>query len=351
MIKGISLFSSAGIGEAYLREAGISIVVANELLEERANLYKTIYPETNVVIGNILDDKVYEEILNKTGKKIDFLLATPPCQGMSVAGKNRSLSEMIDDERNYFIFRIIDFIKKKLPDFILIENVPHLLKIELRYRGKHYKIVEILNLQFKNEYVIESTVLDSSDYGVPQKRLRAIIRLYKKGLRWGFPKKEKKITVREVIGKLPSLESGQKSNIKWHFARKHSEKQVLCMKHTPTGKSAFENEKYYPIKNNGERLKGYITTYRRIKWDEPAPTITIRNDAISSQLNVHSGRRLKDGTYSDARVLTPLELMILSSLPKNWGIPDDTPELLLRKCLGECVPPLMIKKIVTMINK
>jgi DNA (cytosine-5)-methyltransferase 1 len=58
---------------------------------------------------------------------------------------------------------------------------------------------------------------------------------------------------------------------------------------------------------------------------------------------------LKDGTYSDARVLTPLELMLLNSLPAEWGIPEDTPELLIRQCIGESIPPLMIEKIVRMI--
>ena len=79
-------------------------------------------------------------------------------------------------------------------------------------------------------------------------------------------------------------------------------------------------------KDNGESLKGYSSTYRRIKWDEPSPAITIRNDAISSQRNVHPGRKLSNGEYSDARVLTPLELMTLSSLPKDWKLPEDTPE-------------------------
>lgn len=118
------------------------------------------------------------------------------------------------------------------------------------------------------------------------------------------------------------------------------------MKHTPTGTSAFANTIYYPQKIDGTKIKGYESSYRRIKWDEPAPTITIRNDAISSQRNVHPGRLLKDGTYSDARVLTPYELMILSSLPKDWGIPDDTSEILIRQVIGECIPPLMVEKIV-----
>ena len=106
MLKGVSLFSSAGIGEAYLKEAGIDIIAANEFLKDRVNLYKELYPKANVIFGDILDDKVYGEILNKSGKKVDFLIATPPCQGMSVAGKNRDLSKMVDDKRNYLIFRL-----------------------------------------------------------------------------------------------------------------------------------------------------------------------------------------------------------------------------------------------------
>ena len=64
-MKGVSLFSSAGIGEVYLKEMGIEIIVANELLEKRAKLYKDLYPETDVVIGDIADDKIYKEILKK----------------------------------------------------------------------------------------------------------------------------------------------------------------------------------------------------------------------------------------------------------------------------------------------
>jgi DNA (cytosine-5)-methyltransferase 1 len=350
-MKGVSLFSSAGIGEAYLRDIGIDIILANELLEERSNLYKSLYPETEVVTGDILDDKVYSTILKKSGNKIDFLLATPPCQGMSIAGKNRTLNQMLNDERNYFIFRIIDFIKKKKPDFILIENVPFLLKLILPYQGKTYSITELLNHVFKKEYVVENSIFDSSDYGVPQKRERAIIRIYKQGKKWELPSKSKKVTVKEAIGHLPSLESGEKSNIRWHYARNHDKNQVLWLKHTPTGKSAFENKTFFPKKKDGTRIKAYMSTYRRIKWNEPAPTITIRNDAISSQRNVHPGERTKNGWYSDSRVLTPLELMILSSLPKNWKIPYDTPELLIRRCLGECIPPLLTKKIVSGIKK
>lgn len=350
IIKGVSLFTSAGVGEAFLRDIGVKIVVANELLEDRAKLYSSLYKDTNMIVGDILNKKVFKEIIDKSGKNIDLLIATPPCQGMSMAGKNRDQKAMLSDQRNHLVFKIIDFINIKKPKYILIENVPTFLKIKLPFKNKLLTLEEILVSLYGKDYEIEARVMDTSEYGVPQKRTRAIIKMNKKGLHWSWPTKEKSKTVREVIGHLPSLEAGQKSNTPWHFARKHSTDHILWMKNTPTGKSAFENKKHYPQKDNGSKIKSYMTTYRRIKWDEPSPTITMRNDAISSQLNVHPGRKLKDGTYSDARVLTPLELMLLSSLPENWNIPQDTPEILIRKCLGESVPPLLLKKVISGIK-
>ncbi len=348
---GASLFSSAGIAETFLEDIGVNITTANELLPERAKLYQSIYPNSKMIAGSIVEDKIFQKILSTTPHKVDFLLASPPCQGMSVAGKNRSLSQMLNDDRNFLVFRIIDFINAKSPNFVLIENVPTFFKIELPYQGKLYKIIDLLQLLFGDSYNIEADVYDAADFGVAQRRTRAIIKLYKKGLKWAAPTKlENTHTVQSTIGHLPSIEAGKNSDIKWHFARKHSADHILWMKHTPTGKSAFENKTHYPMKANGDKIKSYMTAYRRIKWDEPAPTITMRNDAISSQLNVHPGRLLNDGTFSDARVLTPLELMLLSSLPESWNIPDNTPELLIRKCIGECIPPLLIKNIVAQIN-
>jgi DNA (cytosine-5)-methyltransferase 1 len=117
------------------------------------------------------------------------------------------------------------------------------------------------------------------------------------------------------------------------------------MTHTPTGKSAFDNKFHFPQNKQGKRLKGFSATYKRMEWDKPAPTITMRNDAISSQSNVHPGRERRDGTYSDARVLTLRELFILSSINPDIDLPTDVSEIQIRQIIGESVPPLMIKKI------
>jgi len=229
-MKALSLFAGAGIGEAYLKEAGVNVIVANELIPKRAELHKRIYPDCNVICGDITNEEVFKNIISACNFKIDFIIASPPCQGMSIAGKNRKQDEMQSDKRNYLFTHIVNAIKELSPDYVLIENVPMLLKIKVIYNNELRSVTDILELEFNNDYHIEPSVLDSADYGVPQTRLRAIIKMNRRGTLWKFPKKkEKKVTVEETIGHLPSLESGEKSNIKWHFARTHTPENVLFM--------------------------------------------------------------------------------------------------------------------------
>lgn len=88
-----------------------------------------------------------------------------------------------------------------------------------------------------------------------------------------------------------------------------------------------------------------------MKWDEPCPTRALNNGAISGHNNVHPGRLKSDGTYSDARVLSLLELFIVSSIPKDIIYPSDFSDNFIRQIIGEGVPPLFIKKILSGIRR
>ena len=57
-MKILSLFANIGVAEAYLREIGVEVSVANELIERRAKLYSAIYPETKMIAGDITNDAV-----------------------------------------------------------------------------------------------------------------------------------------------------------------------------------------------------------------------------------------------------------------------------------------------------
>ena len=345
-MKGASMFASAGIGETYFNKAGIDIIVANELLPKRGKFYQEMNPKSKMIIGDIRDTKIKKDFLNSISADVKFLIATPPCQGISNLGKNRTLDDKLKDERNFLIFDVIDIIDQKDFDYIMIENVPGFFKVLLPYKNELKTIKEILDDKYTNVYNIEMKVLNAKDYGVPQSRPRAITIMYKKGKHWSWPKKQKEITLKEAIGHLPSLESGEKSNYKYHNARKHLATHILWMKHTPTGCSAHDNKDFYPVKKDGTRIKGFNATYKRMRWDAPAPAITMRSDAISSQENVHPGRKLEDGTYSDARVLTLRELYLVESLPEEWSIPEWCTDTFIRQIIGEAVPPLLSYNVI-----
>ena len=104
-------------------------------------------------------------------------------------------------------------------------------------------------------------------------------------------------------------------------------------------------------KKDGTKIKGFNATYKRMKWDSPAPAVTMRSDAISSQENVHPGRKKTDGTYSDARVLTLRELFIVESLPAEWNIPEWCSDTFIRQIVGEAVPPMLAYNIVKEIGE
>ncbi len=349
---GLSLFASAGIAEMNLKKCGIDIKVANELIPIRAKTHEFWHKNCKMICGDITDDSVKSNVIDNAKKAgVNFVLATPPCQGVSLIGKNKTNDDMLKDERNYLIFHALEIIDELNPKIVIIENVDRFLTMKFPYEDGFYNIEYIMRKKYSCKYSINVNVYNAMYYGVPQSRKRTIIVMTNDEYMFDEPTKQQLITVEEAIGDLPSLEAGQTSDIKNHNARTHIAEHILCMQHTPTGHSAFENEVYFPKNSKGERLKGYSATYKRIDWDKPAPTITMRNDAISSQSNVHPGRLLPNGLYSDARVLTLRELFILSSINPDLDVPDFVSDIQVRFMIGEAVPPRLLEVICKNIKE
>lgn len=373
-IKAMSLFANVGIAESYLEKENIKVVIANELELKRAKFYSHLYPKTNMIVGDITSEDIKKKLISQAKKeKIDLIMATPPCQGMSTVGKKDK-----SDVRNTLVRHAIDIIKEVKPNYVFLENVPEQLITKIKYNNKEILIPDYIKKELGDIYNFNKKfVINASDYGVPQMRERAIILLTKKNENfiWDFPQKEKKvITLKDAIGNLPSLDpelydlsyenqlkvfpnyetkksEGLKVS-KWHYPPKHIYRQVYSLMHTPSGQTAFDNiDKFKPKKKDGSFTKGFKNTYKRQSWDKPGYTITMYNRTIGSQNNVHPGRLIgKDSEgydlYSDARVLSIYELMIVTSLPKDWNIPDWASEHFVRQVIGEGIPPLLVQKIM-----
>ena len=369
-IKALSLFANVGIAETYLADLGIDVIAANELVEERCRFYKHLYPSVNMIQGDITNPKVFKKVISEAKNSgIEMLLATPPCQGMSCAGRKDP-----KDPRNFLVYYAVEAIKALKPKFVIIENVSMQQHTQILYKGKYVFIPEYIENELREYYTFNNKrIVNTMNYGVPQSRLRYIYLLVRKSekISWEFPAPEEKIiTMRDAIGDLPSLdpclreidekwrfpeyEEKRKAGLKvskWHYPPIHSWRQVEWMIHTPSGMSAFKNKVYYPM-TKGRRVKGAPRTYMRMDWDKPATTIMQNSGVISAFSTVHPGRLIKDSNieseriYSDARTLSIYELLILSTLPLDWNIPDWASDTLIRKVIGEGIPPLLIKKAI-----
>ena len=131
----ISLFSCAGVGCYGFKQAGFECIATNELIERRLNVQKFNH-KCKYDTGYICDDitkqetknKIFDEIKrwHKLGNdKVDVLIATPPCQGMSVANHKKADNEIV---RNSLVVESIRIINDILPRFFIFENVAAFMK-------------------------------------------------------------------------------------------------------------------------------------------------------------------------------------------------------------------------------
>ena len=118
-LRGLSLFSGAGVAEALLPD--VNMLLANEIDENRAKFYSNIYLDTKMVIGDIRNNDIKNQIIKDSKEfKINFIIATPPCQGMSEAGKRNIL-----DDRNQLIHPAAGLARPRQPEALQLISPVH----------------------------------------------------------------------------------------------------------------------------------------------------------------------------------------------------------------------------------
>jgi DNA (cytosine-5)-methyltransferase 1 len=165
-------------------------------------------------VGDLKDRKIRTSIL-AAAKRPDLVVGGPPCQGWSYAGWH-----MRADPRNALVWTFIAMVSRLKPKALIMENVQGLIWMT---RGQALTSIKaaIENLG----YTVSHFVLNSADFGVPQRRIRVFI----VGTRGGLPPKPPRplfrandlllpppITVQEAIGDLPTVSAGERSEeIPW----------------------------------------------------------------------------------------------------------------------------------------
>lgn len=288
-INVLSLFSSAGIGELGVKACGMSILVSNEIVQSRCDLYSENYPEVKSICGDIWDkeNEIIQRWRMQSNESPFLIYATPPCQGMSSNGAGKLLSEIKKgnrkpgDPRNRLIIPTLHIVKELRPEWLLLENVPtmHYTVIEDE-DGNYVNIIEYIHQQLGAEYVGRSEIVNCSDYGIAQmrKRLITVFTKNKKGKayfanhRSFLPeithtedgRNDTKIwpTVRDAIGMIPALD-GLKGNNEnkqfnpWHFCHVMNPEKHWWMENTEEGCTAYNNQCVNPsCRFDGNRLHG-----------------------------------------------------------------------------------------------
>ncbi|MBY5009497.1 DNA cytosine methyltransferase [Streptococcus suis] len=203
------------------------------------------------------------------------------------------------------------------------------------------------------------------------------------------------LTLRDIIWELPSLRAEKGKNISkenpLHKVPILDEKKLFWLDNTPEGKTAFNNQcinpeclyqennlhgskhnteginkartdtplycqkcgellprPYVEDKKSGEKrlMKGFVSAYKRMYWDEPASTITQNFQYVSSDNKVHP---------TQTRVLSLWEAMKLQTISDyDYAFEVDNKPVkdgLIRDSIGESVPPHIIDIIVKNILK
>ncbi len=413
MLNAISLFCSSGIGDLGLKNNNINTVIGCELIEERMQLFSNNYPNAKCFNGDIwnLQDEIVYYYKNNYSIPPFLILATPPCQGMSSNGMGKMLNDYRKglrpkmDSRNRLIIPAISIIKQLEPEWVIFENVANMQNtLILDEKNQLINIIDYIKQELGNIYVGIPSVIDVADYGIPQhrKRLITIMTKNKKGIEY-FNKNNTFLppythsendtlytkhwtTLREAIGKLPTLRAEKGLNINKEFNPLHKvpildSKKLFWIDNTPEGASAFNNQCINPNclyqgnklhgakqnkqginqshtdtplycekcgsllprpwvedKNGNKRLmKGFVSAYKRMNWDSPASTLTQNFQFACSDNKIHP---------TQSRVLSLYEGLIIQSISDynySFIINDkQVSDCLICDTIGESVPPKII---------
>ncbi|MDD3175075.1 MAG: DNA cytosine methyltransferase [Candidatus Nanoarchaeia archaeon] len=171
--KVVSLFTGCGGLDLGFIKAGFEVIWANDFFPDAVKTYKKNIGD-HIILGDITKIPSSEIPDN-----FDILLGGFPCQGFSIANKNRSM----EDERNFLYKEMLRIVKDKKPAFFLAENVKGLLSM---HDGQ---VVKMIIDDFKKiGYEVSYKIVNAADYGVPQKRERILIMGNRLGVKNEFPK-------------------------------------------------------------------------------------------------------------------------------------------------------------------
>jgi len=369
----ISLFT-CGMGmDVGFEKAKFQTVYTNDITKFACNTIRQNRSEIPCDEGDITNISS-KEILKKSKHKkgeIDVVIGGPPCQSFSTAGARKGL----DDKRGMALLEFIRVIRDVQPKFFVFENVPGLKSIA----KKHISFYDRMSVDKKTlssdqqygslfgeildefnklkKYKSDWDILNSADYGVPQKRKRLILigsrtmdpkiifEKIKKNAKFADPKKAEEEgkkpwkTLRDALDGLKDDKMERTEFPKWGKYLKHIPAGGCWvdlpenLKKEAMGRAANSDDPKRKGKQGGRT--GF---FRRLSWDKPSPTLVTSPSQMGTCL-CHP---------DEDRPLTVKEYAKLQGFPAGWKFIGSTSQKY--RMIGEAVPVDLAKIIAKTIG-
>ena len=376
----VSLFSSAGIGCHGFHIEGYHCIATNEILSRRMDVQKMneiCDLDTGYIVGDITDSEIkqniYSEIEKWQGKgndRVDIVIATPPCQGISVINHKKNSREI---HRNSLVVESVEIIKEIKPRIFIFENVMAFQKtLCITPDERSIPIGEYIKESLGKEYIITGMILNFMNYGSNSSRTRTLVIGVDRSYRNNIvpydllPNFKQEKTLRDVIFDFPKLEWAEISKDDFYHAfRAYDPKMRNWIAGLKEGESAFDNldpnKRPHKIVNGkySENVRKNRDKYTRQPWDRFIQCVHTRNDQLAAQNTIHPGQD---------RVFSIRELMEMMTVPYNFkwmghgleklnALTDNEKralyknhEMNIRQCLGEAVPTEIMRQIASTIK-
>lgn len=339
-LTAVDLFCGSGAVTEALRRQGYRVRVAVDNDPVACRTYKQNHYQSRVICDDIakIDPATHAKFVGIG--PIDLLIVCAPCQPFS--SQNRAHKDaLIADDRARLLLECVKFAQVLEPEVLLFENVSGLAAPHNNF----------LLQQLKSELAAEGYLLsrprriDAADLGVPQRRVRCVMvagrSLEAIGRFEQATLTPASMTVREAIGHLPALDSGERSETdRLHFARKHQDVVLTRLRHIgKNGGSRSDLPKHLELACHEGRATSFSDVYGRMRWDGVAPTLTTGCTDVTKGRYAHP---------EQDRAITLREAALLQTFPPEYVFHGNASQI--ARQIGNAVPVRMVEALMPVIT-
>ncbi len=324
VLKGVDLFCGAGGLTHGLIAAGVPMAAGVDLDEACRHPYESNNAGATFYARDVAKLKPTEVSSWFGSASTRVLAGCAPCQPFS-SYSNRYQTK--GTERWSLLNHFARLVKAVRPDIVTMENVPTVTKHEV-FDG----FVATLR---RLGYHVAHWVVDSAEYGLPQRRRRLVLLASLYGeIEIREPAASEPATVRDVLSDLPSLEHGQSHpEDPLHTSSRLSDLNLKRIKASvPGGTWRDWPEELVAACHRRDTGRSYPGVYGRMEWDEPSPTVTTQFYGFG---NGRFGHPEQD------RGLSLREGAILQGFPGDYSFVEDGERIhfkALGRLIGNAVP-------------